>query len=80
MEQVVDVKCLLLWFGKNVVIWNYVVIGDNTQMGDNTRKGSFCDIGRDLTVGDNCIIQAYVTISNGRIIGNKFSLDQTRAC
>lgn len=59
------VKC-----APNVVVWNYVVIGDATKIGDGTRIGSFCDIGKNVTIGKNCNIQTHVTISNGCIIGN----------
>jgi UDP-2-acetamido-3-amino-2,3-dideoxy-glucuronate N-acetyltransferase len=57
-------------FGKDVVIWNYVVIGDNSKIGDGVRIGSFCDIGKDVTLGKNCNIQAHVTISNGCVLGD----------
>lgn len=57
-------------FGKDVIIWNYVVIGDNTKISDGTRIGSFCDIGKDVIIGRNCNIQAHVTISNGCKIGD----------
>ncbi|MEM3549556.1 MAG: DapH/DapD/GlmU-related protein [Candidatus Bathyarchaeia archaeon] len=57
-------------FGKDVTIWNYVVIGDNTKIDDGTRIGSFCDIGRNVVIGKNCIIQAHVTISNECQIGD----------
>jgi len=57
-------------FGKKVVIWNYVVICDNTAIDDGTIIGSFCDIGQDVIIGKNCNIQAHVTISNGCKIGD----------
>ena len=51
-------------FGRDVVVWNYVVIGDNTKIGDGTIIGSFVDIGK------NCNIQAHVTISNECVLGD----------
>jgi acetyltransferase-like isoleucine patch superfamily enzyme len=57
-------------FGREVVLWNYVVIDDDTRIGDGTRIGSFCDIGRNVVIGRNCIIQAHVTISNECRVGN----------
>jgi acetyltransferase-like isoleucine patch superfamily enzyme len=57
-------------FGKEAVVWNYVVIGDNTKIGDGTRIGSFCDIGKNVSIGRNCIIQAHITISNECALGN----------
>lgn len=57
-------------FGKDVVVWNYVVIGDGTTVGENTRISSFCDIGKNVVIGKKCNIQAHVTISNGCKIGN----------
>ena len=56
-------------FGKDVVVWNYVVIGSNTRIGDGTHIGSFCDIGKDVFIDENCNIQTHVTISNGCKIG-----------
>jgi acetyltransferase-like isoleucine patch superfamily enzyme len=56
-------------FGSDVVVWNYVVIGDHTMIGDGTRIGSFCDIGKDVFIDENCNIQTHVTISNGCRIG-----------
>jgi acetyltransferase-like isoleucine patch superfamily enzyme len=53
-----------------VVVWNYVVIGDNTRIGDGTSIGSFCDIGKNVTIGKKCNIQAHVTISNGCVLGD----------
>jgi acetyltransferase-like isoleucine patch superfamily enzyme len=57
-------------FERDVVIWNYVVIGENTRIGAKTRIGSFCDIGKSVLIGKDCNIQAHVTISNGCNVGN----------
>jgi UDP-2-acetamido-3-amino-2,3-dideoxy-glucuronate N-acetyltransferase len=57
-------------WGKDVVVWYYVVVGDNTRIGDGTSVGSFCDIGKNVTIGRNCNIQAHVTISNGCVLGD----------
>ena len=38
--------------------------------GGNTVIGSFVDIGKDVTIGKNCNIQAHVTISNGCVLGD----------
>jgi acetyltransferase-like isoleucine patch superfamily enzyme len=57
-------------FGEDTVIWNYVVIGDNTRIDDGTVVGSFCDIGKEVVIGRNSNIQAHATISNGCKIGN----------
>ncbi len=56
--------------GAGCAIWNYVVIGDNSNIGDGTIIGSFCDIGKEVKIGKNCNIQAHVTISNGCILGD----------
>lgn len=61
-------------FGEKAVVWNYVVIGDNTRIGDGTRIGSFCDIGRNVMIGKNCNIQTHVTISNGCKLGSNVFL------
>ena len=55
---------------EDVVIWNYVVIGDNTVIGKGTKIGSFCDIARDVKIGENTTIQAHVTVSTGCEIGD----------
>lgn len=57
-------------FGREVIVWNYVIIGDDTKISDKTRIGSFCDIGRKVVIGKNCVIQAHVTISNECKLGN----------
>jgi UDP-2-acetamido-3-amino-2,3-dideoxy-glucuronate N-acetyltransferase len=56
-------------FGKDVVVWNYVIIGAGARIGDATRIGSFSDIGKDVFIDENCNIQTHVTISNGCRIG-----------
>jgi len=58
-------------FGKDVTVWNYVVIGDNVEIGDGTVIGSFCDIGKGVIIGKDCSIQAHVTISNDCSIGDQ---------
>lgn len=56
-------------FGKNVRLWNFVVIQDNCAIGDNVMIGSFVDIGKNVIIGDNTQIQAHCTISNECVIG-----------
>jgi len=57
--------------GKDVTIWNYVVIGDHVKIGDRTVIGSFCDIGKNVIIGKDCNIQAHVTISNECTLGDR---------
>jgi len=57
--------------GAGTVIWNYVVILDNTQIGERCRIGSFTEIGSDVTIGDDTIIQAHCTISHMCKIGSR---------
>lgn len=55
--------------GKNVVIWNHVVIQDGTELGDDVKIGSFADIGKDVKIGDGTWIQCHVSIPNRAKIG-----------
>lgn len=55
--------------GKNVVIWNHVVIQDGAELGDDVKIGSFADIGKDVKIGDGTWIQCHVSIPNRAKIG-----------
>jgi len=62
-------------FGKNVVVWNYVVIGDNTKIGDGTCIGSFVDIGKNVvvTVSNECLLGDNVFIApNSSLLNDKY--------
>lgn len=55
--------------GTNVVIWHFVNLYD-CAIGNNVSIGSYTEIDRAVTVGDNCRIQARVFIPEGIKIGN----------
>jgi acetyltransferase-like isoleucine patch superfamily enzyme len=55
---------------KNVEVWNYTRIGDESFIGESSKIGSFCDIGCNVYVGHHCLVQCHVTISNGCDIGD----------
>lgn len=40
------------------------------SIGYGSKIGAFCDIGKDVVIGENCLIQCHVSISNGWTIGN----------
>ncbi len=57
-----------VWFGEEVRVWNFVVIGDGSKIGAGTVIGSFCDIGKNVRIGAKCCLQAHVTISNESVL------------
>lgn len=48
--------------GKNVSIWHFSYIGENTEIGDNVKIGSLVHIDYDVKIGENTKIegQAYI--------------------
>lgn len=56
---------------KDVSIEDYVVIAEGVTIGENTRIGPFVYIGRDSSIGCDCLIYPSVTIREGTIIGNR---------
>ena len=56
--------------GKNVKIWHFAYIGDNTVIGDNVMIGSLTHIDYDVKIGNNCRIEGSVYIPPLTEIGN----------
>lgn len=48
--------------GKNVKIWHFTYIGENTEIGDNVKIGSLVHIDYDVKIGDNTMIEGAVYI------------------
>lgn len=55
--------------GKNVKIWHFAYIGDDTEIGDNTIIGSLAHIDYKVKIGANCRIQGMAYIPPFSIIG-----------
>ncbi|MEM3064105.1 MAG: acyltransferase [Candidatus Nitrosotenuis sp.] len=48
--------------GKNVKIWHFAYVGDNTVIGNNVKIGSLAHIDYDVVIGDNTMIEGLVYI------------------
>lgn len=57
--------------GKNVRIWHFTYIGDNTEIGDNVKIGSLVHIDYDVKIGENSMIEGSVYIPPLSRIGKK---------
>ena len=55
---------------KGVTIYQPVYIHPTAKVGKGTKIGAFCDIGKDVIIGENCNIQCHAMLSNGTIIGD----------
>jgi len=59
--------------GKNVKIWHFAYVGDNTIIGDNVKIGSLSHIDYDVVIGENTLIEGLVYIPpKSRIEKNVF--------
>ena len=56
---------------KDVVIYEPTYVHETAVIGPGTRIGAFCDIGKRVVIGRDCIIQCHVSISNGCRIGDR---------
>ncbi len=56
--------------GKNVKIWHFAYVGDNTIIGDNVMIGSLTHIDYGVKIGNNCRIEGSVYIPPLTEIGN----------
>src|ERR671911_1137426 len=56
--------------GKNVKIWHFSYIGDNTIIGDNVMIGSLAHIDYAVKIGNNTRIEGSVYIPPLTVIGN----------
>lgn len=48
--------------GKNVRIWHFAYVGDNTVIGDNVKIGSLAHVDYNVTIGENTMIEGLVYI------------------
>ena len=48
--------------GKNVRIWHFAYVGDNTIIGDNVKIGSLAHVDYNVTVGENTMIEGLAYI------------------
>ena len=56
--------------GKNVKIWHFAYVGDNTIIGDNVMIGSLAHIDYAVKIGNNTRIEGAVYIPPLTVIGN----------
>lgn len=55
--------------GKNVKIWHFTYVGDNTVIGDNVKIGSLAHIDYDVRIGANSMIEGMAYIPPKSRIG-----------
>lgn len=48
--------------GKNVKIWHFAYVGDNTVIGDNVKIGSLAHVDYNVTIGNDTVIEGLVYI------------------
>lgn len=48
--------------GKNVRIWHFAYVGDNTVIGDNVKIGSLAHVDYNVIIGENTMIEGLVYI------------------
>ncbi len=60
--------------GENVVVSQFVSIGDGTKIGDNTVLHPGVVVGENCTLGANCVLHASVTLYPGTVLGENVIL------
>jgi len=70
MSKVLNYVSKKAKIGKNVKIWHFVYVGDNTIIGDNVMVGSLCHIDYDVKIGNNVRIEGLTYIPPFTVIGN----------
>jgi acetyltransferase-like isoleucine patch superfamily enzyme len=48
--------------GKNVRVWHFAYVGDNTEIGDNVKIGSLAHVDYNVKIGENTMIEGLVYI------------------
>ena len=48
--------------GKNVRIWHFAYVGDNTVIGDNVKIGSLAHVDYNVIIGENTMVEGLVYI------------------
>lgn len=57
--------------GKNVKVWHFAYIGDNTEIGDNTSIGSLAHIDYNVKIGKECKIEGMTYIPPYTVIDDR---------
>lgn len=57
--------------GKNVKIWHFAYVGDNTVLGDNVKVGSLAHVDYNVVIGNDTKIEGLAYIPPLSRIGNK---------
>ena len=70
MGKVVNYVSKKAKLGKNVKIWHFTYVGDNTIIGDNVMIGSLCHIDYNVKIGNNVRIEGLTYIPPLTFIGN----------
>lgn len=55
--------------GKNVRIWHFAYVGDDSQIGDNVKIGSLAHVDYNVKIGENTMIEGLVYIPPLSVIG-----------
>ena len=69
-DQIIQYVSKTAKIGKNVKIWHFAYVGDNTIIGDNVMIGSLAHIDYAVRIGNNTRIEGSVYIPPLTVIGN----------
>jgi acetyltransferase-like isoleucine patch superfamily enzyme len=69
-DQIIKYVSKTANLGKNVKIWHFAYVGDNTIIGDNVMIGSLAHIDYAVKIGNNTRIEGSVYIPPLTVIGN----------
>jgi UDP-2-acetamido-3-amino-2,3-dideoxy-glucuronate N-acetyltransferase len=69
-DQIIKYVSYTAKIGKNVKIWHFAYVGDNTIIGDNVMIGSLAHIDYAVKIGNNTRIEGSVYIPPLTVIGN----------
>jgi UDP-2-acetamido-3-amino-2,3-dideoxy-glucuronate N-acetyltransferase len=69
-DQIIQYVSKTAKIGKNVKIWHFAYVGDNTIIGDNVMIGSLAHIDYAVKIGYNTRIEGSVYIPPLTVIGN----------
>ena len=69
-DQIIQYVSKTANIGKNVKIWHFAYVGDNTIIGDNVMIGSLSHIDYAVKIGNNTRIEGSVYIPPLTVIGN----------
>ena len=69
-DQIIQYVSKTAKIGKNVKIWHFAYVGDNTIIGDNVMIGSLAHIDYAVKIGNNTRIEGSVYIPPLTVIGN----------